>query len=195
MDFGINALHRFHRLNDGGGCWEAIGGRGWRQGPPHDKMPPEAKEAGTMVATNEITQGHRSTGRSAARRGRCDRRVGNSTVRNRTYNPPLDRWVQGDPVGYQGGANLYEYVGGSPGRTQDPTGQRPVPHVKPPPGRCWTGDCVENCLIAVKYYVPATSRDEAGTVCESCCLAGHCRCVDAMVLGTKIGKQINKGLK
>ena len=27
MDFGINALHRLHGLNDDGGCWEAMSGR------------------------------------------------------------------------------------------------------------------------------------------------------------------------
>ena len=34
-------------------------------------------------------------------------------VRNRTYNPVLGRWIQRDPIGYAGGINLYEYVGGS----------------------------------------------------------------------------------
>ena len=35
-------------------------------------------------------------------------------VRNRTYNPVLGRWLQRDPIGYSGGINLYEYVGGWP---------------------------------------------------------------------------------
>ncbi len=35
-------------------------------------------------------------------------------VRNRTYNPSLGRWIQRDPIGYQGGINLYEYVGSGP---------------------------------------------------------------------------------
>ncbi len=33
-------------------------------------------------------------------------------VRNRTYNAVLGRWIQRDPIGYAGGINLYEYVGG-----------------------------------------------------------------------------------
>ena len=33
-------------------------------------------------------------------------------VRNRTYSPVLGRWIQRDPIGYAGGINLYEYVGG-----------------------------------------------------------------------------------
>ena len=75
-----------------------------------------------MVAVNEITQGHRSTGRLAASRGRFDRRVGNSSIPNSTCNPPLGRWVQRDPIGYHGGVNLYEYVGGTAVRASDPSG-------------------------------------------------------------------------
>ena len=83
---------------------------------------------------NEITRNHSAANRSATRRGRCDRRVGNSSIPNSTYNPPLGRWVQGDPVGYQGGANLYGYVGGMAASTLDPTGlQIASPGYRPPP--------------------------------------------------------------
>ena len=44
-------------------------------------------------------------------------------VRNRTYNPVLGRWIQRDPIGYQGGINLYEYVGGRGAVAMDPTGR------------------------------------------------------------------------
>ena len=52
-------------------------------------------------------------------------------VRNRTYNPVLGRWIQRDPIGYAGGINLYEYVGGSVAGTADwvglcPPGFRPM---------------------------------------------------------------------
>ncbi|MGC9260544.1 MAG: RHS repeat-associated core domain-containing protein [Phycisphaerae bacterium] len=43
-------------------------------------------------------------------------------VRNRTYSPTLGRWLQRDPIGYAGGINLYEYVGGGAVATVDPTG-------------------------------------------------------------------------
>ena len=43
-------------------------------------------------------------------------------VRNRTYNAVLGRWIQRDPIGYQGGINLYEYVGGMVGFMADPMG-------------------------------------------------------------------------
>ena len=43
-------------------------------------------------------------------------------VRNRTYAPTLGRWLQRDPIGYAGGINLYEYVGGRPVAAMDPSG-------------------------------------------------------------------------
>ena len=45
-------------------------------------------------------------------------------VRNRNYNPVLGRWIQRDPIGYQGGINLYGYVGGGPVGAADPDGLR-----------------------------------------------------------------------
>ena len=43
-------------------------------------------------------------------------------VRARTYNPTLGRWIQRDPIGYAGGINLYEYVGGRAVVALDPKG-------------------------------------------------------------------------
>ena|GEM_PF-6077252 len=43
-------------------------------------------------------------------------------MRNRTYNPVLGRWIQRDPIGYAGGINLYEYVGGRAAAAMDPMG-------------------------------------------------------------------------
>ena len=45
-------------------------------------------------------------------------------VRNRTYNPVLGRWIQRDPIGYEGGINLYEYVGGRAVGSADPSGNK-----------------------------------------------------------------------
>jgi len=39
------------------------------------------------------------------------------------YDPVQGRWMERDPIGYADGANLYEYVGGSPIGSTDPTGQ------------------------------------------------------------------------
>ncbi len=52
-------------------------------------------------------------------------------VRNRSYNAALGRWIQKDPIGYQGGINLYEYVGGRGPTTADGTGLAAIPTTVP----------------------------------------------------------------
>ena len=47
--------------------------------------------------------------------------------RNRTYSPVLGRWLQRDPIGYAGGVNLYEYVGGIAAAAVDPDGTIAIP--------------------------------------------------------------------
>ena len=39
-----------------------------------------------------------------------------------SYNPDLGRWIQRDPIGYEGGINLYEYVGCNPVASVDSRG-------------------------------------------------------------------------
>ena len=40
----------------------------------------------------------------------------------RWYLPNMMRWISRDPIGYEGGVNLYEYVLSNPMRYADPTG-------------------------------------------------------------------------
>ncbi len=54
-------------------------------------------------------------------------------VRNRSCNAALGRWLQRDPIGYQGGVSLYEYVKSMVERNADPSGLRAeLPGVQPP---------------------------------------------------------------
>ena len=46
-------------------------------------------------------------------------------VRNRTYNPLLGRWIERDPIGYDGGINLYEYLDCAPVAKVDWVGSHP----------------------------------------------------------------------
>ncbi len=53
---------------------------------------------------------------------RLDPETENYYVRNRYYSPVLGRWLTRDPIGYQGGINLYEYAGGDPAGNVDASG-------------------------------------------------------------------------
>jgi RHS repeat-associated protein len=43
-------------------------------------------------------------------------------VRHRVYDPQAGRWLQRDPIGYEGGPNLYQYSGNEPWNFTDPMG-------------------------------------------------------------------------
>jgi len=44
----------------------------------------------------------------------------------RWFSPWVLRWLSHDPIGYDGGVNLFEYVGGNPVRFVDPSGLGPL---------------------------------------------------------------------
>jgi len=58
---------------------------------------------------------------------RWDFETGLYQVRRRYYHPTIGRWVTSDPIGYEAGVNLHEYVKGRPITLTDPSGQ--VVHV------------------------------------------------------------------
>ena len=53
---------------------------------------------------------------------RFDSETGLYYYRNRYYSPQLRRFIEPDPIGFEGGMNLYAYVGNDPGNATDPWG-------------------------------------------------------------------------
>jgi RHS repeat-associated protein len=68
---------------------------------------------------NRIKQPYAFTGRE------FDRDTRLYYYRARYYDPGTGRFTQQDPIGYQGGLNLYAYVDGNPVNAVDPWGLRP----------------------------------------------------------------------
>jgi RHS repeat-associated protein len=55
---------------------------------------------------------------------RTDADTGMIYMRQRWYDPTLQRFISRDPIGLAGGANLYAYADGNPTKIVDPTGQQ-----------------------------------------------------------------------
>jgi RHS repeat-associated protein len=68
------------------------------------------------IPTNTSNDAYMFTGR------RYDFENSTYHYRNRAYNPSLGRFMQPDPIGTDGGINLYEYAAGDPINKTDPMG-------------------------------------------------------------------------
>lgn len=61
----------------------------------------------------------------------------------RWYSPQLSRWASRDPIGYEGGENLYGYVAARPTRFLDPEGLNSIEATPHYPS---VQECAEQCL-------------------------------------------------
>ena len=55
-----------------------------------------------------------------------DRETGLYYCQNRYFDPNTGRWVNRDPIGFEGGVNVYEYTGGSPNGAMDDDGLKRI---------------------------------------------------------------------
>jgi len=73
----------------------------------------------------------------------------------RAYDPYSGRWLSRDPIGENGGINLYGYVDGNPIDEKDPTGQIP-----------WNpGDAAVGALLGATFGAVETAVQESVTNC------------------------------
>jgi RHS repeat-associated protein len=92
---------------------------------------------------------------------RYDPETENYYVRNRYYPPTLGHWLTRDPIGTQGGINLYAYVGSSPVGNVDAAGL--------------AGGSVLGMPIALPQHGPGPLHFWRGPIHDMGCSGGKCR--------------------
>lgn len=85
-------------------------------------------------------------------------------VRNRTYHSSLGRWIQRDPLGFEGGFNLYFYVRGNPLNLNDPSGLI-EPTAIPVTGGGHCNPMTGLCTFPTDHLIP----EECGNLIINCC--------------------------
>lgn len=79
-----------------------------------------------------------------------DRPTGESLTWYRGYDPNLGRWLSQDPIGLEGGENLYGYVNNDPINQTDPTGE------------VTQKECFEGCWEAYKQCMTGAGSTPTG---------------------------------
>jgi RHS repeat-associated protein len=77
---------------------------------------------------------------------------------HRYYSPEMSRWLSRDPLGEEGGLNLYGFVGNGPVGRVDLF------------GLAWnTLICCDKCDTAIKKYCTLLQHDKQYQICFACC--------------------------
>jgi RHS repeat-associated protein len=72
---------------------------------------------------------------------------------NRYYDPQSGRWLSRDPIGLEGGVNVYQYCGGNPIMFADPSG------LEPPSGAYWKNWSLRRKHKAGKLRFPLVTTE------------------------------------
>ena len=102
----------------------------------------------------------------------------------RFYVPHMERWLNRDPIGIDGGLNIYGYLEQNPIMYVDPNGFRPVPGNVSPKTRCsldcwdtWLINQTVSQVICTTVAIPASVTLAGGAavyvVCKSSTGKGH----------------------
>ncbi len=101
--------------------------------------------------------------------------------RNRFYDPDVGRWGRRDPIGYDGGLNLYEYVDSRFSLSVDPFGNAAL-NIKP--GKIRFGRCGFVSWRSIWKIVPRA--EESGYVIQEVKLTGRIENCSGWPLPTKL---------
>ena len=90
-----------------------------------------------------------------------DRPTGESLTWWRAYDPNLGRWLSKDPIGLEGGENLYAYVKNNPPGLIDPNGLAPCDGGDRPGPDSKRTACILKCTLAAAQCYYITRRGDA----------------------------------